>query len=165
MRGNAISSESLGLDVRTMRTAVFAIAAAVAGLGGVILGINEQQLGSPDVALAVGLVWVAVVVTFGVRGPQGAFLAGLVFSIIPAWFGIISSAGWVGDVPTLLFGLGAIGLAKQPRGFLAGIEDRLLGLAERFFVFGPVPRGKQVPPAPVPAAASTLGAGSAVVER
>jgi branched-chain amino acid transport system permease protein len=165
MRGNAISSESLGLDVRTMRTAVFAIAAAVAGLGGVILGINEQQLGSPDVALAVGLVWVAVVVTFGVRGPQGAFLAGLVFSIIPAWFGIISSAGWVGDVPTLLFGLGAIGLAKQPRGFLAGIEDQLVGLAERFFVIGPVPRGKEVQPAPVPAPASPVGAGSAAVDR
>jgi len=162
MRGNAISSESLGLDVRTMRTAVFAIAAAVAGLGGVILGINDQQLGSPDVALAVGLVWVAVVVTFGVRGPQGAFLAGLVFSIIPAWFGIISSAGWVGDVPTLLFGLGAIGLAKQPRGFLAGIEDQLLGLAERFFVFGPVPRGKDAQPVPAPSPASPVGAGSAV---
>jgi branched-chain amino acid transport system permease protein len=161
MRGNAISSESLGLDVRTMRTAVFAIAAAVAGLGGVILGINEQQLGSPDVALAVGLVWVAVVVTFGVRGPQGAFLAGLVFSIIPAWFGILSSAGWVGDVPTLLFGLGAIGLAKQPRGFLAGIEDQLLGLAERFFVLGPLPRAKVGQPAPAPSPASPVSAGSA----
>jgi branched-chain amino acid transport system permease protein len=161
MRGNAISSESLGLDVRTMRTAVFAIAAAVAGLGGVILGINEQQLGSPDVALAVGLVWVAVVVTFGVRGPQGAFLAGLVFSIIPAWFGILSSAGWVGDVPTLLFGLGAIGLAKQPRGFLAGIEDQLLGLAERFFVLGPHPRAKVGPSAPAPPPSSPVTAGSA----
>jgi branched-chain amino acid transport system permease protein len=165
MRGNAISSESLGLDVRTMRTAVFAIAAAVAGLGGVILGINEQQLGSPDVALAVGLVWVAVVVTFGVRGPQGAFLAGLVFSIVPAWFGILSSAGWVGDVPTLLFGLGAIGLAKQPRGFLAGIEDHLLGLAERFFVLGLPPRGKEAQPVPAPSPASPVAAGSAAVER
>jgi branched-chain amino acid transport system permease protein len=148
-----------------MRTAVFAIAASVAGLGGVILGINEQQLGSPDVALAVGLVWVAVVVTFGVRGPQGALLAGLVFSIIPAWFGILSSAGWVGDVPTLLFGLGAIGLAKQPRGFLAGIEDHLLGLAERFFVLGPVPRGKEAQPAPPPPPANPVSAGSTAVER
>jgi branched-chain amino acid transport system permease protein len=165
MRGNPISSESLGLDVRTMRTAVFAIAAAVAGLGGVILGINEEQLGSPDVALAVGLVWVAVVVTFGVRGPQGAFLAGLVFSIVPAWFGILSSAGWVGDVPTVLFGLGAIGLAKQPRGFLAGLEDLLHGLAERFFVLGPPPTGLKAPQPPAPSAAATVGAGIATVER
>ena len=165
MRGNAISSESLGLDVRMMRTAVFAAAAAVAGLGGVILGVNEQQLGSPDVALAVGLVWVAVVVTFGVRGPQGAFLAGLVFSIVPAWFGILSSAGWVGDVPTLLFGLGAIGLAKQPRGFLAGIEDHLLGWAERFFVLGPAAPAEAAQLAPAPSPASPVGASSATVER
>jgi branched-chain amino acid transport system permease protein len=165
MRGNAISSESLGLDVRTMRTAVFAIAAAVAGLGGVILGINEQQLGSPDVALAVGLVWMAVVVTFGVRGPQGAFLAGLVFSIVPAWLSFVSSAGWVGDVPTLLFGLGAVGLAKRPRGFLAGIEDQLLGWAERFFVLGPLPRGNEAQPAPAPSPPSPVGAGNAPVGR
>jgi branched-chain amino acid transport system permease protein len=163
MRGNPLSSESLGLDVRAMRTVVFAIAAAVAGLGGVLLGINEEQIGSVNVALFVGLVWVAVVVTFGVKGSQGAFLAGLVFSIVPAWFSILSSASWVGNLPTVLFGLGAVGLAKQPRGFLADIEDQLHRLAGRFFILGPPPPGATLAPGPALATASPVGAGSGAV--
>ena len=133
MRGNPISAEGLGLNVRMLRAAAFCIGAAIAGLGGVLLGINEQQLGLPDFPLAVGLVWLAVCVVFGVRGPQGALLAGLAVPIIPALFERWSSAGWLehlfhnslGDVPTLLFGLGAIGLASEPRGSLAPLEDLL----------------------------------------
>jgi ABC-type branched-subunit amino acid transport system ATPase component/branched-subunit amino acid ABC-type transport system permease component len=133
MRGNPISAEGLGLNVRMLRAAAFCIGAAIAGLGGVLLGINEQQLGLPDFPLAVGLVWLAVCVVFGVRGPQGALLAGLAVPIIPALFGRWSSAGWVkyvfnhnfNDVPILLFGLGAIGLASDPRGSLAPLEDLL----------------------------------------
>jgi branched-chain amino acid transport system permease protein len=132
LRGNPISSESLGLNVRALRTAVFAVGAAIAGLGGVLLGINEQELGSPDVALAVGLVWLAVVVTFGVRGIQGAFLAGLAYAVIPAIFSQLSQAHWVAYVPTVLFGLGAVGLATEPRGFLAPLEDNVRSLAVRF---------------------------------
>ncbi len=133
MRGNPISAEGLGLNVRMLRAGAFCIGAAIAGLGGVLLGINEQQLGLPDFPLAVGLVWLAVCVVFGVRGPQGALLAGLAVPIIPALFERWSSAGWLeclfhhslGDVPTLLFGLGAIGLAGEPRGSLAPLEDLL----------------------------------------
>ncbi len=133
MRGNPISAEGLGLNVRMLRAAAFCVGAAIAGLGGVLLGINEQQLGLPDFPLAVGLVWLAVCVVFGVRGPQGALLAGLAVPIIPHLFEQWSSAGWLeslfhhslGDVPTLLFGLGAIGLAGEPRGSLAPLEDLL----------------------------------------
>lgn len=164
MRGNPISSESLGLNVRAMRTAIFAAGAAIAGLGGVLLGINEQQIGAPDVALAVGLVWVAVVVTFGVRGPQGAFLAGLAFSLIPAWFSILSSTAWLGYLPTALFGMGAVGLAKEPRGFLSEIEDKLRPLFRRHLDFGsPRLLTGSVPAAVVPA--NGAEARDAVVNR
>jgi branched-chain amino acid transport system permease protein len=124
LRGNPISSESLGVDVRDLRTAVFAVAAAIAGLGGVLLGIDEQQLGAPDVALAVGLVWVAVNVAFGVRGVQGAFLAGLAYSLIPAGLSFVPGT-WPGKVAPVLFGLGAIGLAKEPRGFLPPLQEKI----------------------------------------
>ena len=122
IRANPLSSEGLGINVRLMRTIIFAIGGGIAGLGGVLLGINEQQLGIPDVALAVGLVWVAVVVTFGVKGPRGALMAGLAFSLIPAAFSLIG-VSWVANVPTILFGLGAVGLAKEPRGFMSQLDD------------------------------------------
>jgi branched-chain amino acid transport system permease protein len=122
VRANPLSSEALGINVRLMRTAIFAVGGGIAGLGGVLLGINEQQLGTPDVALSVGLVWVAVVVTFGVKGVRGALLGGLAFSLIPAAFSHIHIS-WIANVPTIMFGLGAVGLAKEPRGFISQLDD------------------------------------------
>jgi branched-chain amino acid transport system permease protein len=63
------------------------------------------------------LVWLAVVVTVGVRGYQGALVAGLMFTIFPALFQYVH-VSQLGQLPTVLFGLGAIGLAREPRGFL-----------------------------------------------
>jgi ABC-type branched-subunit amino acid transport system ATPase component/branched-subunit amino acid ABC-type transport system permease component len=161
MRGNPISAEGLGLNVRMLRAAAFCVGSAIAGLGGVLLGINEPQLGLPDFPLAVGLVWLAVCVVFGVRGPQGALLAGLAVPIVPALFGQWSSAGWAqhvfnhnfNDVPILLFGLGAIGLASDPRGSLAPLEDLLRSYsANRLHpavAVADVPPGPVVPSVPV----------------
>ena len=132
LRGNPISSESLGLNVKALRTSVFAVAAAIAGLGGVLYGINEQQLSGADVALAGGLVWLAVVVTFGVRGVLGAFLAGLVFSLFPDILAAHTTSNWASYLPTVLFGLGAVGLAKEPRGFLAPLLDKLWANTQRW---------------------------------
>ena len=129
IRGNPISAEGLGLNVRFLRAAAFCAGGAIAGLGGFLFGINEQALGSVDFPISIGLVWLATVVVFGVRSPLGALLAGLAVPIFGAIFVLISSAGWVGDIPALLFGLGAVGLAKEPRGFLAPLEDKVRAFA------------------------------------
>jgi hypothetical protein len=93
-------------------------------------------------------------------------LAGLVFSILPAWFSIISSASWVGYLPTALFGLGAVGLAKQPRGFLADIEDQLQRLTQHFFRTGPPTKVAAVPPsAMIPPVPGAVGAGDTAAQR
>ena len=76
-----------------------------------------------------GLFWLALAVTFGIRRPGGALLAGLAFACAPAVF------RWIGDdilpggaasdllsstyFTSLLFGLSAIQLAKEPDGILA----------------------------------------------
>jgi len=64
------------------------------------------------------------VVTVGVRGYRGALVAGLLFTIAPAAFQYVHVSG-IGQLPTVLFGLGAIGLAREPRGFLYEMETRL----------------------------------------
>lgn len=117
VRGNPIGGETIGINVKGMRVAVFAVGCGIAGLGGVLVGIEQGAVGTADFSLLVGLVWLAVVVTVGVRATSGALVAGLAFAIVPAAFAYIH-LNWIGYLPTALFGLGAIGLAREPRGFI-----------------------------------------------
>ena len=71
----------------------------------------------------IGLVWLTVVVTWGIRSILGALLAGLSFTIIPQFFTDHLSGRWL-NLPTLLFGLGAIALAREPRGIIADVVNR-----------------------------------------
>jgi branched-chain amino acid transport system permease protein len=117
VRGNPLGGESIGINVKGMRVAIFAAGCGAAGLGGVLIGVEQGAVATSDFSLLTGLVWLAVVVTVGVRAPSGALVAGLAFSVVPAVFGYID-LNWIGYLPTALFGLGAIGLARQPRGFV-----------------------------------------------
>ena len=107
---------------------IFGLAAAVAGLGGVMLGIFSFNVNQNTAPPLIGLFWLAIVVTFGVRRPGGALLAGLAFTCGTAVF------QWIGDVVPgdtatslvtsiyfvpILSGLGAINLAQEPDGILS----------------------------------------------
>ena len=93
--------------------------------------------------------WLAVVVTVGVRGYRGALVAGLMFTIFPALFQYVHVSG-IGQLPTVLFGLGAIGLAREPRGFLYEMEMRMrrsdsrpTSAGDEPGVVGPRPAGRR----------------------
>jgi branched-chain amino acid transport system permease protein len=62
-----------------------------------------------------GLVWLAVVVALGARSIGAAALAGISFSLLPGVFQTYVPSKW-GEVPAILFGLGAIGVARHPEG-------------------------------------------------
>jgi branched-chain amino acid transport system permease protein len=129
IRGNPVEGESLGINVRLFRVLIFILGSAVAGLGGALLGIQQGSISTDDFALLTGLVWLAVVVTVGTRSFGGALFAGILFAVAPAAFGLISVNG-IASLPTVLFGLGAIGIARDPRGFLAqasGALSKLIG--------------------------------------
>ncbi len=85
--------ESIGINVKGTRVGIFAVGSAIGGLGGVLLGIEQGAIGISDFALLIGLVWLAVVVTVGVRGFQGALVAGLMFTIFPALFQYVHVTG------------------------------------------------------------------------
>ena len=143
MRGNPVEGESIGINVKGTRVGIFAVGSAIGGLGGALVGIQQGVVGIADFALLIGLVWLAVVVTVGVRGYRGALVAGLMFTIFPALFQYVHVRG-IGQLPTVLFGLGAIGLAREPRGFLYEMEMRLRRR-----------RSPQVGPGPAPVATTS----------
>jgi len=131
IRSNPVRSQSLGVNVRMVRTLAFVVSGGVAGLGGVLLGIAQGNMAPSDVVTGAGLVWLAVVVTTGVRGITGSLLAGMAYGVIPGVFALyVSHPGW-GSIPTILFGLGAVALAQEPRGVLALHASQLAGLRRR----------------------------------
>ncbi|MCZ7534717.1 MAG: ATP-binding cassette domain-containing protein [Acidimicrobiia bacterium] len=161
VRSSEVAASTAGISHVRAKLALFAVSAAIAGFGGAMLASVMSPFSNTTTPAFAGLVWLAVTVTFGVRRPAGAILAGLVFALFPEVLSALTrweTAPWVW-IPTdvrlaldsshtapILFGLGAISLAREPDGALAltarGLRERRERRASR--------RGGVVPPAPVP---------------
>lgn len=112
-------ARTMGLNVLGMKLLVAAIGTFIAAVGGGLLALNYgYALPIPTFATFGGLVWLAVFVTVGVRSITAAVIAGVTFTLLPGIFQTYLPIAW-GNVPTLLFGLGAIGVAVNPDGQLA----------------------------------------------
>lgn len=230
IRSSEPAAATTGISVVRAKLVLFAVSAFVAGLGGALLGSTIGTVTPRSFDVLVGVVWLAIIVTWGVRSVTGALLAGILFAVAPfkiaailvlsvllavggivtrlviarayrrplgavllvvvaavgagasirmwdrtsddtavhvilvlltlavglgvaarsrrhvakpplgwAAFGVVAAAavavavwttGWslspatVHEVPTVLFGLGAIGLAREPRGVIQDLVDR-----------------------------------------
>jgi branched-chain amino acid transport system permease protein len=115
VRDSETASRTLGVSVVQVKVIVGALGAFVAAVGGAFIAM-DQRLAQPQYfATFAGLVWLAIVVAIGVRSINAAAIAGLSFSLMPGVFQSYVPARW-GEVPTMLFGLGAIGVARHPEG-------------------------------------------------
>ena len=117
VRWSENASRTMGLSVIQMKMIVSGLAAFVAGIGGGLFALSKNQAVPTEYATLLGLVWLAVLVTFGVRSNIAALLAGCIFVMAPTFFTaeLGLQAKWA-LVPTLLFGLGAVALAQNPEG-------------------------------------------------
>jgi branched-chain amino acid transport system permease protein len=80
----------------------------------------------------IGIIWLAIVVTWGVRSVVGALLAGISFTVIPVLVELHLPDSF-GQVTPILFGLGAIMLARDPRGVVAHARDPRGVVAQTLF--------------------------------
>jgi ABC-type branched-subunit amino acid transport system ATPase component/branched-subunit amino acid ABC-type transport system permease component len=130
VRTSQSAAETSGISGNTVKISLFAISAALAGLGGVLLVAVDEHVTASTYTTPVGLVWLASVVLYGVRRPSGAIAAAMT-SILFA--GVLSSGfhfsfiSWAGTTstwfPQVLFGLGAVTMAQNPDGILAITEE------------------------------------------
>ncbi|MER3452751.1 MAG: ABC transporter permease [Acidimicrobiia bacterium] len=116
VRSSEPAAATLGISIVRAKLVAFGVSAFIAALGGGLY-VTYAHLAQPFQAFnsLLGIVWLAVVVTWGVRSVAGALLAGLAFAVFPQLFAEHLSGAWL-EVPTMLFGLGAIALAREPRG-------------------------------------------------
>jgi ABC-type branched-subunit amino acid transport system permease subunit len=110
---------------------VFAFSAALAGLGGGLLAIQEGRANySNDFTPFFGLFWVVLVVSIGARTVEGAIQAGFGLKVFPELVLVRilhASPTW----EFIFFGLGAIAYAKNPEGTLEAGKRRSLNGIQR----------------------------------
>jgi branched-subunit amino acid ABC-type transport system permease component/ABC-type branched-subunit amino acid transport system ATPase component len=133
VRNSEPAASTSGLSIVRTKMAIFAVSAAIAGFGGVLVVTYNKAISDISFPTGAGLVWLATVVLMGIRKPQGAILAGLSISMSSAifnngfhfaftptwlqWDGLGASTSTY--VSSILFGLGAVQLAREPDGILA----------------------------------------------
>jgi branched-chain amino acid transport system permease protein len=125
------AARTLGLSVVQVKVSAGALAAFIAAIGGGFLAMNQGAAQPTSFETFIGLAWLAVVVTMGVRSIIAAGVAGLSFSLMPGVFQTYVPTR-LAEVPFILFGLGAIGIARHPEGVVLqqGRQvRRLLGAA------------------------------------
>jgi ABC-type branched-subunit amino acid transport system ATPase component/branched-subunit amino acid ABC-type transport system permease component len=137
VRSSEVAAEASGVRANRTKIMIFALSAGIAGFGGVLLGIFSFTFSNTSAPPYIGLFWLALAVTFGVRRPGGALLAGFGFAAGPAVFHWIANWGFLGGgtinsliasiyfVP-ILSGIGAIQLAQEPDGILALVGQQRL---------------------------------------
>lgn len=118
VRDSEPAARTIGLSVFQVKVIVGALAAFTAAVGGGYLAMDTGVAQPGSFPVFFGLVWLAVVVTLGVRSITAAAIAGLSFALLPGVFATYVPARW-GQIPTILFGLGAISVARHPEGVVA----------------------------------------------
>ena len=134
VRWSENGSRTLGLSVMQMKVLVSGLATYVAAVGGGFLALNFQSFLPDSYNAFVGLIWLAVLVSIGSRSIIAALVAGLAFSLLPGVFSTYLPQD-LAEIPVILFGLGAVMLAKNPDGVIAmhgrQLHDHLARRAQR----------------------------------
>ena len=118
VRWSENGSRTLGLSVVQMKVLVSGLATYVAAVGGGFLALNYQSSLPDSFNPFIGLIWLAVLVSIGSNSIMAALVAGLSFTLLPGVFQTYLPTDFA-HVPVILFGLGAILLARNPEGVIA----------------------------------------------
>ncbi|MDQ8706340.1 ATP-binding cassette domain-containing protein [Streptomyces sp. LHD-70] len=122
VRSAPAAAMASGVSVVRTKLLLFTLSAGLAGFGGVMYASYNTRITATDFTAMTGLIWLAVVVAAGVRRPQFAVVAGLVFALVPHLI-----ADYVTEsvhLPVILFGLAGLALANDPDGYAAAVSVR-----------------------------------------
>ncbi len=126
-RSSEAGAKTSGISVVQVKVIAGALAAFIAGIGGALLAVAQTTIQPSEFATFEGIIWLAVLVTIGVRSNTAALLAGLAWILLPA-YDQAHFPTWTTNVLPILFGLGAISVARYPDGVLTDAVRRLRGL-------------------------------------
>jgi len=124
MRGSELAASAIGINLARLKITVFAVAAALAGVGGAVYGSLQGTVSPNDFNSFLSLVFMVVVVTTGVYTVEGAIEAGMAYVVLYQVLDYLPSQ-WRNLFP-ILFGLGAVTYALHPEGMVEWQKRRVI---------------------------------------
>jgi branched-subunit amino acid ABC-type transport system permease component len=118
MRGSETAAAGLGINLTWQRIVVFALAGAIAGVGGVLVTIGSQVANSAQWNYSFSLIFIVLVVTTGVATVEGAIQAGIGFFVTSQLLTYLPARFGGSSLVIVLFAFGAVQYAKHPEGVL-----------------------------------------------
>ncbi len=118
VRSSRPAARTLGVNVLLAKVLVAGLAAFVAAIGGSLLAMSAGIALAGQYGTLIGLVWLAVLVGSGIRSTIAAMAAGITLTVSPG-FAQVYLPHVFAQAPPIMFGLGAIVVAKYPEGSLA----------------------------------------------
>lgn len=129
MKDSPAACATLGLDVTRLKLAVFALSAAMAGVGGALYAGTQGSVSPERFALFESLPLLLLAVVGGIGSAAGALFAGVILGGLPIAIGIWP---FLANLNRLLPGTMGIALGRNPNG---AVRD----MAERYGVLRQVP--------------------------
>jgi len=141
MRESELGVGSVGVDVARLKITAFAMSAVIAGIGGALFAAADRLATPFSFFKLNSLLFLALAVIGGIGTWSGALLGAAVFQLAPAVVHLpVVSANPVSRLLfrdqleallPVLFGLGAIGLARNPQGLVEQIRSAFARSATR----------------------------------
>jgi branched-chain amino acid transport system permease protein len=127
MKDSPAASATIGMNLTATKMAVFALSAAMAGVGGALYG-GTLGSASPDrFAFFTSLPMLLLGVVGGIGSPAGAILAGVLLGATPI---LVDSFSWYENIARVLPGTMGIALGRNPNGIIQDLREGFAPLAK-----------------------------------
>jgi branched-chain amino acid transport system permease protein len=129
MRGSELGAAGVGVNLPWERVLAFALSGALAGVGGVMLAIQQTVIAPGEFNYQLSLAFVVIVVTTGVGTVEGAIQAGIGLVVVQQLLQYAPQR--LQGLTFVLFALGALTYAAHPEGIVELEKRRWTERAER----------------------------------
>ncbi|MGA2836121.1 MAG: ABC transporter permease [Acidimicrobiales bacterium] len=136
MQGSSTAASGIGVNLTWMHVLVFGLSGAVAGVGGTLLAINQQSVNPQIFSWSFSLVFVVVVVTTGVKTPEGAIQAGFGYVVLQQLLTYVPARLGGNSLLIIFFAFGALTYVAHPEGILEFQKRRWTLRMERLLLRG-----------------------------
>lgn len=120
MRDSETACRSLGIPVTRYKVLIFGLSAFLAGLGGILLSMIQEQATTRSFIPFYSLFYMTIAVVGGIFHVGGALVAGVLYGIYPK---LSAAFPFLGKIQLILFGLGStLALAQNPEGMFGELR-------------------------------------------